>query len=254
MSTRRQLLVSTAGTAAVALSLPAFAQTGSRWELRPGKATDIAIGRNGQVWVLGTETVPGGFEVFRRDGGNWRKIPGGLVTLAVDPSGNAWGTNDQNTIFRFDGRGWISLPGRALDIAVGAQGTVFCVGMQGQDGNADLFEWDGSRKWNKISGRGMKIAVDQNDWPWVMNASNEIFRYDGSRWGRVPGAAMDLAIGANGAVWAIGTNQKGETGFGIFRWDGKRWVETDGAATGVAVAPNGMPWVLNQAGQIFERV
>jgi hypothetical protein len=254
MNTRRHVLFSAAGAAAAATSLPAFAQAGSRWELRPGKATDIAIGRNGQVWVLGIDTAAGGFEVFRRERGNWTKIPGGLVTLAVDPSGNAWGTNDKNEIFRFTGRDFQMLSGRALDIAVGAKGTVFCVGMPGQDGNADLFEWDGSRKWNKISGRGLKIAVDQNDWPWVTTASNEIYRYDGGRWGRLPGAAMDLAIGANGTAWVIGTNQKGAAGNGIFRWDGQRWVEIDGAATGIAVAPNGMPWVLNQDGQIFERV
>jgi Tectonin domain len=206
------------------------------------------------VWVLGAEPTTGGFEVYRREAGQWKKIPGGLLRLTVDPSGNAWGTNDQNVIYRYDGRGWSPMPGRALDVAIGAQGTAFCVGLKGQDGNAELFEWDGSRKWKKISGRGMKIAVDQNDMPWVLTASNEIFRYDGGKWVRVPGSAMDLAIGANGAVWAIGTHQKGETGFGIYRWDGRRWVEIDGAATGIAVAPNGMPWVLNQVGQIFERV
>ena len=254
MNSRRQFLACTSSAAAaIAWPLPAAAQLGSRWEAVPGQVSDVAIGSNGQVWAVGDKPSGAGYQVFRRDGAKWTQVTGGLVNIGVDPMANAWGTDQTNTLWNHDGRKWQKLPGKAIDIACGPEGSVFCLGINAVNGNNELFTWTGSN-WKRFSGHGVRLAVDNKGLPWLVNASNEIWRFDGSKWAQVLGAARDIGIGANGAVWVVGTNQIGETGYGIHRWDGRRWQSTDGAANTIAVAPNGMPWVVNANNQVFQRV
>lgn len=254
MIDRRQFI---GAAAAASLLVPAVASAnpGMRWEKRPGKAFQLAIGANGQVWALGTKEVAGGFQVFRRNNNQWTLVPGGLVTLAVDAHGEPWGTNDQQVIFRMQDGKWEALPGRAQQVAIGGKGTVFALGKRGpNDVDTDVFEWGGV-KWNKIGGqRGTRLAVDENDYPWILKGGGEIVRHNGGSWVNVSGRAQDIAVGARGGVWVIGHDERGRGGFGIHRFNGQAWDRVDGAASSVAVNPRGMPWVVNAEGDIFERV
>ena len=65
----------------------------------PGAATDIAVGANGSVWVVGTNAVPGGHGIYHWTGRAWAAVPGGAVTIAVDPHGNPWVTNAADKIY-----------------------------------------------------------------------------------------------------------------------------------------------------------
>lgn len=253
MMQRRHFLQACAATG-LGTSLTAQANTGARWELRPGKAFNVAIGAGGQVWALGTDDVPGGFPVFRRDGQNWTRVPGGLVSLTIDAQGQPWGTNSAQVIFRMDGNQWRVVPGKAEQVVFGGKGTLFALGARRpNEVETEVFEWGGGN-WSRIAGaRGVRLAVDENDLPWLLQAGGEILRHDGGGWKPVPGRASDLAIGARGGVWAIGHDER-PGGFGIHRWDGARWTRIDGGANQVAVAPNGLPWVVNASGNIYQRV
>jgi len=72
-------------------------------------------------------------------------------------------------------------------------------------------------------------------------------------WKDLPGLAKDIAVGADGTAWVIGAIAV-NGGFTIHRWDGGNWPAVDGGAVRIAVAPDGHPWVVNDAGQIYERV
>lgn len=252
MISRRLLMAAAAGAT---LPITASAQTGLRWEKRPGKAFQIAIGANGQIWCLGVDSVPGGFPVFKWEGNAWKKVPGGLVSLAVDAQGQPWGTNEAKAIFRMQGGKWTTLPGRAEQVAIGGQGTVYALGARGNnDVETAVYEW-GSNSWIKIAGAtGTRLAVDEEDMPWLLQGGGEIRRGRRSSWEKVPGLAQDIAVGAKGGVWVIGHDERGKGGFGIHRFDGRGWQRVDGAALNLAVAPNGLPWVINQSGEIFQRV
>lgn len=67
--------------------------------MRPGAATDISVGANGSVWVIGTKTVAGGHAIYRWNGTGWTAAAGGAVTIAVDPSGHPWVTNSSHQIY-----------------------------------------------------------------------------------------------------------------------------------------------------------
>lgn len=254
MMHRRHFLGAVAASTLLAPAA-ASANPGLRWEQRRGKATQIAIGANGQVWALGINPVAGGLQIFRRDNDRWTLVPGGLMTLAVDAQGLPWGTNDQQVIYRMQAGKWERLPGRAEQVAIGGKGTVFALGKRGpNDVETVVHEWGGG-VWTPIAGqRGTRIAVDENDYPWLLKAGGEIVRHNGGAWENLPGRGQDIGIGARGGVWAIGHDAKGAGGFGIHRFNGRGWDRVDGAATSVAVNPRGLPWVVNAEGNIFERV
>jgi hypothetical protein len=58
------------------------------FRLLPGSATDIAVGANGAVWVVGTNPTIGGYGIYRWNGDGWTRLPGGAVAIAVDATGN----------------------------------------------------------------------------------------------------------------------------------------------------------------------
>ena len=75
-------------------------QAGTAWERMPGAASDIAVGANGAVWVVGATPVDGGFAIHRWTGARWERVRGGAVEVAVDPEGRPWVVNDRGAIFR----------------------------------------------------------------------------------------------------------------------------------------------------------
>jgi hypothetical protein len=56
------------------------------WAPRPGGATDMAIGANGSVWIIGSTAVNGDYGIYRWNGTR-AKAPGADVKVAVDPKG-----------------------------------------------------------------------------------------------------------------------------------------------------------------------
>jgi hypothetical protein len=250
---RRHFIQACAGTG-LGTAFSAHANTGLRWELRSGKAFQIAVGAGGHVWALGADPIQGGFPIFRRDGNTWTPVGGALTSLAIDAQGQPWGCNDSKVIFRMEGGKWKALPGRAEQVVIGGKGTVFALGgRKGDEVETSVFEWGGG-SWTPIAGaKGVRLAVDENDYPWLLMPGGEIRRHDGGGWKDLPGRAMDLSVGARGGVWAVGHDARAG-GFGIHRWDGQRWTRIDGGATAVAVAPNGLPWIVNDTGAIFQRV
>jgi hypothetical protein len=61
--------------------------TRTGWTTLPGTATDISVGANGGVWIIGTDTVAGGHSIYRWTGTRWAAPPGGAVSIAVAPNG-----------------------------------------------------------------------------------------------------------------------------------------------------------------------
>lgn len=95
-----------------------------------GQARDIDA-KNGVVWIIGTNAVPGGYGIYKFNGSSWMQIDGGATRIAVDNSGNPWIINSVGTIFRRTNDAWTEIPGMrdtfAADIAVAGNGNVWVV-------------------------------------------------------------------------------------------------------------------------------
>jgi len=101
-----------------------------------------------------------------------------------------------------------------------------------------------------FDGAALKIDVDKNGDPWVVNAYGDIFKRENSSWRMVGGKAKDIGIGGDGSVFIIGTNPCGG-GYGIWKWNGSGWNEIGGGAVCISVDESGNPWVINSGDQIF---
>ena len=224
------------------------ARPGPTWQQLPGLATDIGVGSDGSVWMIGTNPVPGGFGIFHWNGSDWDSVDGGAVCIAVAPNGEPWVVDNAGKIFRStDGKGgWDQLPGAATDIGVGSDGSVWIIGTKSV---TDGFALAG----NGIDTEGDRISVASDGSPWVVNNAGKIFRSTDGKggWDQLPGAATDIGVGSDGSVWIIGTNPV-PGGFGIFHWNGSAWNSVDGGAVCITVAPDGEPWVVNNGGTIFQ--
>ncbi len=246
----------------VLLCLCCFQQAlADSWNILPGRANDIAIGANGQLWAIGNTPTGGGFTIHRWTGAAWEAVDGGGVRIAVDPKGVPWVLNDAGQIWKRDGSRWIAIPGAANDIGIGANGDVWIISRTPvRSGGFAIQKLQtsasgGFLSWQTIDGGATRISVGPSGQPWVVDAGGNIHERKGNQWDRKPGAGRDIAVGANGVVWAIGNNPVGGGSFGIHRWDGhSRWDAVDGGGTQIAVDHFGRPIVTNHLGEIHRRV
>jgi len=144
---------------------------------------------------------------------------------------------------------WRQLPGLATDIGVGARGQAWVVGVERVDGGHPIYCWNG-RDWSRVEGGAVRVAVDPQGRPWVVNSAGEVLRFERGGWQRMPGLLTDIGIGANGAVWGVGVERL-EGGHPVFRWNGRDWDRVSGGAVLIGVDPRGNPWVVNDRGEVL---
>ena len=77
----------------------------NNWTRLPGAAWDVGVSPANDLWVIGTNPVPGGYGIYNWTGSNWTNIPGGAVRIAVGPSG-PWIVDDKGAIFERIGNAW----------------------------------------------------------------------------------------------------------------------------------------------------
>jgi len=162
---------------------------GSRWNHIAGSAMDIAA-CHGQVYVIGTDPVQGGYGIHRWNGRGWTSIEGGGVRIAVGPEGMPWVVNSNNNIFQFSNGKWIEKTGSATDIG-GGSNQIWVIGTNPLPGGYGIYRLKGGR-WDPVTGSGVRIDVDSRGAAWVVNASGEIYHWEGSAFDKLPGNAKDI--------------------------------------------------------------
>lgn len=149
---------------------------------------------------------------------------------------------------------WTQVPGSANDIGIGSNGSVWIIGTD-KKGNSGygIHHWTGNG-WEKISGGAVRIDVDPEGNPWVVNKQGRIWKYHVStkKWESIVGTATDIGIGAYGHIWKIGTDPKGNYGFGVHKWTGSGWQQISGGGKRIDVDNGGNPWVVNNQGSIYK--
>ena len=221
------------------------------------KLTDVGVGADGSVFVVGsdTATVTGGHSIFKFYNGQFHKIPNGAgVRVAVSPQGVPWVVNKANLIFKYSGGTWTQIAGSASDIGIGADGSVFAISTQiaTVTGGYYVIKWNGTG-WDTMPySAGIRIAVDPQGTPWVVNLSTLAYQYAGYLWNQVPGvAAYDVAIGGDGSVVVSGA----DTGVPsytppIFKYNAGAWSQVPGLsnATDISADATGKIWFIDKSG------
>ena len=152
------------------------------WSDKPGRGTDIAVGANGDVWMVGwytdvfdTDSHPKNREVFRWTGSDWEEIDGDAVRIAVAPDGTPWVINNEGVLHQRRGGDWVEVDGRALDIGLGADGTIWVSLGDDWTEDGDLARREGSN-WVLLGSSSAAVTVDPSGMPWFSNGDGELFR------------------------------------------------------------------------------
>jgi hypothetical protein len=221
------------------------------------KLTDIGVGADGSVFVIGSDTAntTGGHSIYKLVNGELHKLQGCTgIRIAVSPQGAPWVVNESNLIFKYNAGAWTQLPGTGSDIGIGADGSVFAVGTQLSTvtGGYIIMKWNGSNWDTMPQCAGIRIAVSPAGIPWVINLSNLVYEYGGYLWTQMPGvAAADIGIGGDGSVFVTGA----DTGVPaytppIYQFNGGSWSQVPGLSNGtsISVDAHGKVWYIDKSG------
>ncbi len=143
-----------------------------KWIKKQGWAMDIAVGDDGTVVVIGTNST-----IWKYAGKNkWSKLPGAAVKVSVSPNGQPWVVNAGTSIFKFENKKWVLSTGKAYDINVSSDNTVWVLG-------TDEHVWKlsrGNNQWTKINGAGKAITSDDHNLPWVVGEDFAVWQSKGA--------------------------------------------------------------------------
>lgn len=137
---------------------------------------------------------------------------------------------------------------KASDIAVNTMGALWTVGSDPASVNSIQRLVNGSLVTQP--GAALRIAVDPNGNPWIVNQSGDVFHWEKSgsapeSWVNKNLKAMDVGVGRSGAVWAVGTDHR------ILKFENGTWTAISGAGDKIAVDNGGNPWVVNSNHEIW---
>ncbi len=227
----------------------ATANKSTKWVKIGGKATDVAVGSDGTVYVIGVKKISakGGYEIFKRakTDRKWTKIKGAATRVAVMGT-QAWVVTLDGQIFSEAGPNkWQKIPGPAAqDIGASAKG-VWIV-----DTNNKIHKREGTA-WKSVPGFATRIDIDQDGRPWALSRKDTIFVHDNrEKWQKIPGNAIDVAADIPGATVAIGKHGKTF----VYNMGKKNWDTISSDKTAIAVgAGGGQVWRLTKTNDIYHQ-
>lgn len=219
----------------------------SIWNIAgPQTASDIDVGGNYSVWVIGTDPSPGGFGIYQSNGSGWTRIDGAAVRIAVDKDGNPWVVNDAGNIYQRQNGAWNVINGvLARDIDIDHNNNVWIADNQG-----NVRRRNPDTTWTTIGTNqdANRIAVDIAGVPWIIKRTNSVLLWrQKNKWVvfNLNNKALAIATGGNDSIWKIETNKMaGElsgTGFGRFDLNNLKEISVD---------PRSNAWVIDDTGAI----
>ena len=105
-----------------------YQRIGGQWTLRPRDGYLDRRGRRRGDMGDGHQLRLGRLRHLPLDGTGWAGIPGGAIAIAVGPDGNPWVINSSHRIYQRSGGQWALRPGAATSIGEGADAAVWVTG------------------------------------------------------------------------------------------------------------------------------
>ena len=142
-----------------------FLSSSLKWKRLPGCATDIAVGRGGEVYKIGCDVRPNGYGIYR------------LFNNEENESLH----QKHNRCKRRKG---------------------ICTECSYDDNNENGVN---KKYWFRLSGSGVRISVSPSGLPYIVNNSGMVLSYESSNWTPIltAGLARDLALSNDGEIFYV---------------------------------------------------
>ncbi len=146
----------------------------------------------------------------------------------------------------------------ASDVGVGLDGTVWCIGKEiaYSSGDHKIYKLE-NNVWIEVGGGGVRIDVDANGIPWLVNAAGTVYQRQGSAisesyWYNRGGSAKDIGVGGDGSVWIIGKQKvSGTNDYKIYKLLNGSWKLSNGGGQFIDVLDDGRPAITNAIGAVY---
>ena len=142
-----------------------FLSSSLKWKRLPGCATDIAVGRGGEVYKIGCDVRPNGYGIYR------------LFNNEENESLH----KKHNRCKRRKG---------------------ICTECSYDDNNENEVN---KKYWFRLSGSGVRISASPSGLPYIVNNSGMVLSYENSNWTPIltAGLARDLALSNDGEIFYV---------------------------------------------------
>lgn len=175
----------------------------NNWVQLPGCASDIGVGRGGEIWKTGCDARVGGFGVWKlfckckckcncsrqitrfrpqkyvtrtpaeQRTCYWYRIEGAGVRVDVDVDGNPWVVAENNSVYWYDGTNWKLVPGYAAqDITISNDNVAFAAGVGSSIGRLicpDLGTWQ------VLTGAAKSISAGPYSLPFIIDGADKVY-------------------------------------------------------------------------------
>jgi len=257
------------------------------------KASDIASGITGALWMISREVWSDGFRVYKWGGSDWIPTDGGAVRIAVGINGIPWVVGQSGTIYRrrttepTATRQWDVIAGAtASDIGIGggdvagptSDGHVWIIGRNTLgDGGFQIYKYAGGSSWTAVNGAATKIAVGRNGVPWVTTAPGVLYRRTTNSpttgdWETLVGTSTDVGLNAGTYMWGVAKVKSGEENVAVweeqprtisdfghvaparFQWAPGKRMGVGGPNCAITVGVNARPFMVDNNGTIWSSI
>ena len=134
--------------------------------------------------MVGEKASSEGSKVYYLASGDkkWQQTPHiTAARIALDSKGHLWTVNSLGNVFRSQETGakllnsrLQAMPGKAQDIGTGGDGSIWVISTK-----RGVYRWNtANNQWQRLSGIAIRIDVDPNGIPWVVNRKGNLYSGD----------------------------------------------------------------------------
>jgi hypothetical protein len=167
--------------------------------------------------------------------------------FAVQP---LWSNRDYGCVDEYL-QSWIDAGSSSItNVSVGADNVEWAVLKSGHLERADCLS---ECPFTAEPGTGVQVAVDPKGRPWLVNASHQLYHWNGKKFVQLKGtSARYVSVGTDGVTWIVGTTKAKSGGYELYKYAGNdKWTREPGSGVSLAVGPMGNPWLLNASHQLY---
>ena len=176
------------------------------------------------------------------NGSQWKPIDAGAVRLAVTASGYVTLVTSEGGVSTFalsqpadksSAAGfWIPLASKPAQVPTSdiafdpSRNSVWRLDRKKEPGGYGIWKQGDDGSWKQVEGAAVKIALDQQSLPWVINEAGTVYRKsshdDNAPWVEVPGKARDFVVLPDASLSVLPADQAPGS-FALQVWNGERF-------------------------------